>query len=870
VAGLLPCGRGTHSDETVYGEIRDIDSDGKRPGTAADDEVQGPTRLDALTSAADEGAESTTDAPAPTADDSETDDGETDGSDQGPSPSAADAGAPAEAAEDVEARPEASKPAPKWAPEALTVEQPVVDLPFTDPDAVAPAPAAAAGATEPAGTPAETTGAASGPGPHNGADGSPEAEAPARPGDTDAGTAAGDGPDLSAEPAVTRQMPVVDAPAPVHEPQPTASGGFEVRTTTGLPGGGAPDDAATTEIGAPAAGDTDTDVASGEHARHFRGGRIGAPAGPADIATAEDEDEDEDEAADRHLPTRNLALMVAPVVVLALLIVAWAVDTATHSGQVLRNVELAGQSIDGISEDALPEMVSEVAVKMAARKVTVNSGDRTYETTAGELGLAVDQKATIDGALDVGRGDSLFVRPLKWLGSFFTKRKAPIELTMSESQTAATLQRLQGADRTQPVEPMIQLTASGFVLVPGLAGIGIDIGEVTSDLRKAAEAEPEGAITLDAEAKNEAPAFSDRQAQDLADRANEMTADGLTLQVEGATANVPAQTLRGWVSQAVTDGKLDLAFNAEAAKAALPMLLGGMTTEPKNATVTLENGQPVVKPSENGVTCCGDNSGDLIWQALKDEKPEVALEAQVKTPELTTEAVTAWGVKQPVGGNRGFRDGADIPGGLAPGFTTYHGAGEARNTNIERIADEVRGAVIPPGSEFSINDRVGKRSYADGYVDAGAIREGLHVAEVGGGISQFSTTMFNAAYFAGLDILESQSHSEWFTRYPPGREATMGFPNPDLRIRNNTPYGVLVWTSYTPTSITVTLYSTPHATGEQTNKSESMNGSCRNVVTTRTRTYPDGTSEQDQFKSTYRPEGKRCDGSVIAPPPPAP
>lgn len=850
MAGLFPRGRGTHGDETIHGETRDIDSDGKRPGTAPDDEVQRPTDLDAPTSAADEGAESTIDAPAPTADD-----GDTNGSGQGPSTSAADAGDPAEAARDVEARPEAAKPAPKWSPEALTVEQAVVDLPFTDPDAPTPAPTT--GADEPAGTPAEAiadAGSGSGPSLDN-----------------------GDGPDLSAEPAVTTQMPVVDAP--VDEPQP-ASKVFEVRTATGrtgtgLPGDAGPDDAAPTEIGAPAATaatatasiDTDADVGSGEHARHFRAGKLGAPAGPGGPDTASDDD---DASADG-LPTRNLALMVAPVVVVILLILAWAVDTATHSGQVVRNVELAGQSIDGISEDALPEMVSEVAVKMAARKVTINAGDRTYETTAGELGLAVDQKATIEVALDVGRGDSLFVRPFKWLGSFFTKRNAPVELTMSESQTAATLQRLQGVDRTQPVEPKIQLTASGFVLVPGLAGVGIDVGEVTSDLRTAAQAEPEGAITIDAEAKDEAPAFSDRQAQELADRANEMTADGLTLQVEGATANVPAQTLRGWVSQAVTDGKLDLTFNADAAKAALPMLLGGMTAEPKNATVTLENGQPVVKPSENGVTCCGDNSGDLIWQALKDKKPEVALEAQVKQPEYTTEAVTAWGIKQPVGGNRGFRDGADIPGGLAPGFTTYHGAGEARNKNIERIADEVRGAVIPPGGEFSINDHVGKRSYADGYVDAGAIREGLHVAEVGGGISQFSTTTFNAAYFAGLDILESQSHSEWFTRYPPGREATMGFPNPDLRIRNNTPYGVMIWTSYTPTSITVTLYSTPHATAEQTGKAESMNGSCRVVVTTRTRTYPDGASEQDQFKSTYRPEGKRCDGSVIAPPaPPGP
>jgi vancomycin resistance protein YoaR len=96
----------------------------------------------------------------------------------------------------------------------------------------------------------------------------------------------------------------------------------------------------------------------------------------------------------------------------------------------------------------------------------------------------------------------------------------------------------------------------------------------------------------------------------------------------------------------------------------------------------------------------------------------------------------------------------------------------------------------------------------------------------------------------------------------------MGFPHPDVRIRNNTPYGLLITTSHTATSVTVTFWSTPYATAAQTASNESASGVCRVVVTTRTRTYPDGKTEQDQFKSTYRPEGKFCDGSAVPPPPP--
>src|SRR5690606_26365690 len=101
--------------------------------------------------------------------------------------------------------------------------------------------------------------------------------------------------------------------------------------------------------------------------------------------------------------------------------------------------------------------------------------------------------------------------------------------------------------------------------------------------------------------------------------------------------------------------------------------------------------------------------------------------------------------------------------------------------------------------------------------------------------------------------------SEYFDRYPLGREATMGFPAPDLKIKNNTPYGVLIWTSYTDSSLTVTLYSTPYATAEQTGIREGSEGACRVVVTTRTRTYPDGRTEDDTFRARYRPgEGRSC------------
>jgi vancomycin resistance protein YoaR len=200
------------------------------------------------------------------------------------------------------------------------------------------------------------------------------------------------------------------------------------------------------------------------------------------------------------------------------------------------------------------------------------------------------------------------------------------------------------------------------------------------------------------------------------------------------------------------------------------------------------------------------------------------------------------GIKEPVGS-----------------FTTRHKPGEARVSNIHRISDIVRGAVVAPGATFSVNDFVGKRTVEKGFVTAPVIQNGEHDEDVGGGVSQFATTLFNASFFAGLDFGEYQSHSLYISRYPYGREATMGFPHPDLQVKNTTPFGVLIWPTYTGTSITITLYSTHFVDAAQTKQTKSLRGSCTVVTTERSRKYPDGTTRTDSVRATYRAaEGQDC------------
>lgn len=139
-------------------------------------------------------------------------------------------------------------------------------------------------------------------------------------------------------------------------------------------------------------------------------------------------------------------------------------------------------------------------------------------------------------------------------------------------------------------------------------------------------------------------------------------------------------------------------------------------------------------------------------------------------------------------------------------FTTYHSCCEPRVSNIHTIADIVDGTVVEPGETYSLNDSVGPRTTAKGFVAAPSIRDGEFVAEVGGGISQFATTFFNAIFFGGYDFLEYQAHSYYISRYPRGREATISTPAPDLAFLNDSDAGIYIDTSYTDTSITVSFY----------------------------------------------------------------
>jgi len=546
----------------------------------------------------------------------------------------------------------------------------------------------------------------------------------------------------------------------------------------------------------------------------------------------------------RPSPTRRVvkALVVAasaPAVVVAL----WAIDTKASEDEVARKVTLGGRSIAGLDAVELEAAVADLAGRYREAAVVVDAPDGGFQAAAPELGLSVVEDRTAADAMAVGRSGNVVGRMWAWARSFVVAQPAPVT-TYVDEEAMDRIVRERDPSRTPPTEPSVMVKNDKVVAKPGVPGRGISTASVLAGLRRAG---PHGLpLRISVDRAAIPPRFPLETARRLAERAEAISAGGLPVSAGPATATVPASVVRGWFRTEATDTELKLTVDASDAPAALAELFPEPSVPPVDAGFTVTGGRVSITPAKAGTGCCGPGTVAAIQTGLLNRAPDAAISLPLKpvAPTRDEDAARKLGIVEPVGA-----------------FTTNHAAGEPRVKNIHRIADLIRGAVIAPGATFSVNDYVGRRTTANGFVAAPVIdHEYKFTDDVGGGISQFATTIFNAAFFAGLDIPSYYMHGIYISRYPYGRESTISFPAPDVRIRNNTPYGVLIWPSYTGTSITVTMYSTKYVSGEQTNQTTEKKGVCTAVTTERTRTYVDGRKTTDRFTALYSPEeGVKCE-----------
>ncbi|NEK92850.1 vanomycin resistance protein VanB, partial [Modestobacter muralis] len=254
------------------------------------------------------------------------------------------------------------------------------------------------------------------------------------------------------------------------------------------------------------------------------------------------------------------------------------------------------------------------------------------------------------------------------------------------------------------------------------------------------------------------------------------------------------------------DGTLAVAVDPAALQDAMGGDLAVFGSPAQDARFEVSGDTVSVVPSVDGQ---GIDPADLAAQlmpVLDDPAPRSVTPALGPVPAaFTTEQAQALGIREKVSD-----------------FTTRF-TNTASGTNIRVVAEEVDGALVRPGETFSLNDYTGPRGTAQGYVPAAVISRGELSQAVGGGISQFATTMFNAVFFAGLEDVFHKPHSFYISRYPAGREATVYEGQIDLQWRNDTETGIYVQTEWVPGALTVSFWGTRYY------EIESVSGERRNA-----------------------------------------
>lgn len=196
----------------------------------------------------------------------------------------------------------------------------------------------------------------------------------------------------------------------------------------------------------------------------------------------------------------------------------------------------------------------------------------------------------------------------------------------------------------------------------------------------------------------------------------------------------------------------------------------------------------VVYPSSNGLDFA--ISLDEAKNLISNYQEEYTIPLKVLYPNVTTNQI----------GNEAF------PDQISKFSTSYTSSGYARSTNIELAAQKLDGVVIMPGETFSYNQAVGQRTKAAGFKEATAYSNGQVVQEVGGGICQVSSTLYNAVLYANLEIDERTNHGFKPSYVKPGLDATVSWGGPDFKFKNNRNYPVRIKTDTSGKVLKIYIY----------------------------------------------------------------
>ena len=449
------------------------------------------------------------------------------------------------------------------------------------------------------------------------------------------------------------------------------------------------------------------------------------------------------------------------------------------------NTSVSGVPIGGMAPASAERTLERALASKEKAKVTLTAGDRSVDLDPAAAGLELDFPATVDGL----SGFSLKPADLwdRLTGGHEEQLKTSVDRQRLEAAVTGVRSRLE----TQVVQGGITFPSGKVSVTRPVVGAKLSVPGTADEI--AARWPARGAVA--AKVDTVEPALTadevDRAVKEFATPAMSApvtVAVGAKRFTVKPAAYAPALSMKpdadGRLAPAVDTTKLVAAVHAAAGAA-------GVETKARDAKIMFRGTKPTVAPAATGVALDDKSIAATFVPALTSASRTATVATTVVLPKLTT----AQAVKI-------------MPKEVISTFTTNLPFNPPRTENIQIAARTLDGTYVGPGEQFSLNKVLGQRTAAKGYNEAPVIVNGRLTKDYGGGISQLSTTTFNAAFFSGVRIDQYLPHSFYISRYPEGREATISWPDVDQKWTNDTGYGILIQAVATDKTVTVTFHGT--------------------------------------------------------------
>jgi vancomycin resistance protein YoaR len=531
--------------------------------------------------------------------------------------------------------------------------------------------------------------------------------------------------------------------------------------------------------------------------------------------------------------------------------------------RVPRGTTVAGVEVGGLAAADAEEALTSGLGDLPTEPVPVTAEDITGSVDPAVAGLSLDVDATIQRLTGVD------LRPQRLWEHIVGAGAAEPVTVVDEAALDDAMAGLAETLSLAPVDGSIVFADGAPHAVDAVDGWSLDTDAARDTLTRTwlTAARPI-ALTTEVVVPDITQEETDRVLQDVASKVG---VGPVVVQVAGQNVELPGDVLVSAASFVPADSDLVLQMDGPVLVEAVIARTTDLLTTASDARFEFQGGAPVIVPGTPGTTLDPAALSAAVAGAVTAEARTAAVELVESDPSQTTAALEALGITS-----------------VVAEFSTPLTSEPRRTQNIAAGAAAINGTLVRPGETFSLTDALGPIDAAHGFTTAGAIVNGQHTDAWGGGLSQLSTTTFNAAYLAGMEDIEHKPHSEWFSRYPAGREATLYTGTLDMQWKNNTPYGALVQAYVEGGQTVVKLWGTPYweviaESGPKTNVVQpttvySQSPTCEaqspgnpgfRITVTRTVKLNGEVVATEPFSWTYRPQNRVVCGPDPAAAPPA-